>query len=295
MVGQNADHPRRPRCLTARAVRDRKTPRRADCQPEKFAPSACQGPWQSDILAQRSRRQMHFGPDTIPVRAPVRQTLYLPASAQCKRDVQSRKRRKGERAWKKSGRQCARPRSKLSRIPRPGKLEIRATKPLANGRDLSRAYCRRRGSLPGDQGRCRDGRPLLARQSGGGRHQRHGGAGARQYRGAGIEAGDRGQSRPVSRNSPISTALTSNEPDPGKLADIVCALELWTFGADSGGLSRRRISWWSSADGMGLSRRPVARQSWSVRRRRMRCWWRARPLTASRLSVPVAARPVSPA
>ena len=26
------------------------------------------------------------------------------------------------------------------RYPRPGKLEIRATKPLANGRDLSRAY-----------------------------------------------------------------------------------------------------------------------------------------------------------
>ncbi|MBC7157464.1 MAG: hypothetical protein H5U20_08125, partial [Rhodobacteraceae bacterium] len=25
-------------------------------------------------------------------------------------------------------------------FPRPGKLEIRATKPLANGRDLSRAY-----------------------------------------------------------------------------------------------------------------------------------------------------------
>ena len=24
--------------------------------------------------------------------------------------------------------------------PRPGKLEIRATKPLANGRDLARAY-----------------------------------------------------------------------------------------------------------------------------------------------------------
>ena len=26
------------------------------------------------------------------------------------------------------------------RLPRPGKLEVRATKPLANGRDLSRAY-----------------------------------------------------------------------------------------------------------------------------------------------------------
>ena len=26
------------------------------------------------------------------------------------------------------------------RYPKPGKLEIRATKPLANGRDLSRAY-----------------------------------------------------------------------------------------------------------------------------------------------------------
>ena len=25
-------------------------------------------------------------------------------------------------------------------FPKPGKLEIRATKPLANGRDLSRAY-----------------------------------------------------------------------------------------------------------------------------------------------------------
>ena len=26
------------------------------------------------------------------------------------------------------------------RLPKPGKLEIRATKPLANGRDLARAY-----------------------------------------------------------------------------------------------------------------------------------------------------------
>ena len=26
------------------------------------------------------------------------------------------------------------------RYPRPGKLEVRATKPLANGRDLARAY-----------------------------------------------------------------------------------------------------------------------------------------------------------
>ena len=26
------------------------------------------------------------------------------------------------------------------RFPKPGKLEVRATKPLANGRDLARAY-----------------------------------------------------------------------------------------------------------------------------------------------------------
>ena len=26
------------------------------------------------------------------------------------------------------------------RLPRPGKLEVRATKPMANGRDLARAY-----------------------------------------------------------------------------------------------------------------------------------------------------------
>ena len=31
------------------------------------------------------------------------------------------------------------------RLPRPGKLEIQATKPLANQRDLALAYTRRRG------------------------------------------------------------------------------------------------------------------------------------------------------
>ena len=33
-------------------------------------------------------------------------------------------------------------------FPRPGKLEIRATKPMANGRDLARAYSP--GGLPCD-------------------------------------------------------------------------------------------------------------------------------------------------
>ena len=49
-------------------------------------------------------------------------------------------------------------------FPKPGKLEIRATKPMANQRDLSpRLLARRRRGLPRDQGRSGDGGALHRR------------------------------------------------------------------------------------------------------------------------------------
>ena len=85
------------------------------------------------------------------------------------------------------------------RLPRPGKLAIVATKPLASQRDLALAYSpgrgrrlrshrrrsehRRRGHQPGQPGRRH--------------HQRHGRARPRRHRPAGRQAGDGRQGGPV--------------------------------------------------------------------------------------------------
>ena len=78
------------------------------------------------------------------------------------------------------------------REPRPGKLEIRRTKPLSNQRDLALAYS------PGVAAACEaiadDPEEAAAadrpRQSRRRHHQRHGGARPRRYRPAGRQAGD---------------------------------------------------------------------------------------------------------
>ncbi|RVT82694.1 NADP-dependent malic enzyme [Rhodobacteraceae bacterium CCMM004] len=117
--------------------------------------------------------------------------------------------------------------------PKPGKLEIRATKPLANGRDLARAYS------PGVAAACLE----IARDP----------ATARDYTARGnlvavvsngtavLGLGNIGglASKPVMEGKAVLFKkfadidcfdLELNEPDPAKLADIVCALEP-TFGA----------------------------------------------------------------
>ncbi len=73
-------------------------------------------------------------------------------------------------------------------FPKPGKLEIRATKPMANQRDLSRAYS------PGVAEACLEikadpqtaARYTARGQPRRGGVERHGGARARQHRGAGV-------------------------------------------------------------------------------------------------------------
>ncbi len=119
-------------------------------------------------------------------------------------------------------------------FPRPGKLEIRATKPMANQRDLARAYS------PGVAEACLeikadpvDGGALhRARQSGRGGVERHGRAGPRQHRRAGLEAGDGGQGGPVQevRQHRLLRHRGEREAIRCKLAEIVAALEP-TFGA----------------------------------------------------------------
>ena len=85
------------------------------------------------------------------------------------------------------------------RYPRPGKLEIQATKPLGNQRDLALAYS------PGVAAPClaiaRRSRPRRrlhgTRQSRRGALQRHRRPRPRQYRPAGRQAGDGRQGGPV--------------------------------------------------------------------------------------------------
>ena len=85
------------------------------------------------------------------------------------------------------------------RAPTPGKISIAPTKGLTNQHDLSLAYspgvalrlpCHPRQSAGG-------GGADVTRQSGCRRDERHGGAGARQHRAAGRQAGDGGQGLPV--------------------------------------------------------------------------------------------------
>ncbi|MCF6444014.1 NADP-dependent malic enzyme [Nereida sp. MMG025] len=119
------------------------------------------------------------------------------------------------------------------KFPKPGKLEIRATKPLANGRDLARAYS------PGVAEACIEIKENADT--------------ARDYTSRGnlvavvtngsavLGLGNIGAlaSKPVMEGKAVLFKkfanidcfdIELNEPDPEKLADIVCALEP-TFGA----------------------------------------------------------------
>ncbi|MCT8161545.1 NADP-dependent malic enzyme [Pseudoruegeria sp. SHC-113] len=118
-------------------------------------------------------------------------------------------------------------------FPKPGKLEIRATKPLANGRDLSRAYspgvaeaCVEISQNPADASRYTARGNLVAVVSNGTAVLGLGNIGALA-------------SKPVMEGKAVLFKKFANidcfdieldEKDPEKLADIVCALEP-TFGA----------------------------------------------------------------
>ncbi|WP_226779419.1 NADP-dependent malic enzyme [Oceaniglobus trochenteri] len=118
-------------------------------------------------------------------------------------------------------------------FPKPGKLEIRATKPLANGRDLSRAYS------PGVAEACLEikANPDTARD-----YTSRGNLVAVVSNGTAVLGlGNIGAlaSKPVMEGKAVLFKkfanidcfdIELNENDPEKLADIVCALEP-TFGA----------------------------------------------------------------
>ncbi len=118
-------------------------------------------------------------------------------------------------------------------FPKPGKLEIKATKPMANGRDLARAYspgvaeaCVEIKENPSDAERYTARGNLVAVVSNGTAVLGLGNIGALA-------------SKPVMEGKAVLFKkfagidcfdIEVNEPDPEKLADIVCALEP-TFGA----------------------------------------------------------------
>ena len=118
-------------------------------------------------------------------------------------------------------------------FPKPGKLEIRATKPLANGRDLARAYS------PGVAEACLEikANPDTARD-----YTSRGNLVAVVTNGTAVLGlGNIGAlaSKPVMEGKAVLFKkfanidcfdIELNEADPHKLADIVCALEP-TFGA----------------------------------------------------------------
>ena len=118
-------------------------------------------------------------------------------------------------------------------FPKPGKLEIRATKPLANGRDLSRAYS------PGVAEACLEIKADPATAS---RYTSRGNLVAVVSNGTAVLGlGNIGAlaSKPVMEGKAVLFKkfanidcfdIELNEPDPERLADIVCALEP-TFGA----------------------------------------------------------------
>ncbi len=118
-------------------------------------------------------------------------------------------------------------------FPKPGKLEIRATKPLANGRDLARAYS------PGVAEACLEIKADPATAS---RYTVRGNmVGVVTNGTAVLGLGNIGAlaSKPVMEGKAVLFKkfanidcfdIELNEPDPYKLADIVCALEP-TFGA----------------------------------------------------------------
>jgi malate dehydrogenase (oxaloacetate-decarboxylating)(NADP+) len=118
-------------------------------------------------------------------------------------------------------------------FPKPGKLEIRATKPLANGRDLSRAYS------PGVAEACLE---IKADPSTASRYTSRGNLVAVVSNGTAVLGlGNIGAlaSKPVMEGKAVLFKkfanidcfdIEVNESDPVKLAEIVCALEP-TFGA----------------------------------------------------------------
>ena len=117
--------------------------------------------------------------------------------------------------------------------PKPGKLEIRATKPLANGRDLARAYS------PGVAEACLE---IEADETQAARYTARGNLVAVVSNGTAVlglgNIGARA-SKPVMEGKAVLFKkfagidcfdIELDEPDPERLADIVCALEP-TFGA----------------------------------------------------------------
>jgi len=118
-------------------------------------------------------------------------------------------------------------------FPRPGKLEIRATKPLANGRDLSRAYS------PGVAEACME---IRADPASAARYTARGNLVAVVSNGTAVLGlGNIGAAaaKPVMEGKAVLFKKFANidcfdieldESDPERLADIVCALEP-TFGA----------------------------------------------------------------
>ncbi|MGR3450467.1 MAG: NADP-dependent malic enzyme [Paracoccus sp. (in: a-proteobacteria)] len=118
-------------------------------------------------------------------------------------------------------------------FPRPGKLEIRATKPMANGRDLSRAYS------PGVAEACLE---IKADPRTAARYTSRGNLVAVVSNGTAVLGlGNIGAlaSKPVMEGKAVLFKkfanidcfdIEVNQPDPEKLAEIVCALEP-TFGA----------------------------------------------------------------
>ncbi|MEL7211608.1 MAG: NADP-dependent malic enzyme [Pseudomonadota bacterium] len=118
-------------------------------------------------------------------------------------------------------------------FPKPGKLEIRATKPLANGRDLARAYS------PGVAEACLE---IKSDPSTASRYTARGNQVAVVTNGSAVLGlGNIGAlaSKPVMEGKAVLFKkfadidcfdIEVNEADPERLADIVCALEP-TFGA----------------------------------------------------------------
>jgi malate dehydrogenase (oxaloacetate-decarboxylating)(NADP+) len=118
-------------------------------------------------------------------------------------------------------------------FPKPGKLEVRATKPLANGRDLALAYS------PGVAEACLE---IKADPTTASRYTSRGNLVAVVTNGTAVLGlGNIGAlaSKPVMEGKAVLFKKFANidcfdieldEPDPYKLADIVCALEP-TFGA----------------------------------------------------------------
>ncbi|MFI0394859.1 NADP-dependent malic enzyme [Paracoccus jiaweipingae] len=119
------------------------------------------------------------------------------------------------------------------RLPRPGKLEIQATKPLANGRDLSRAYS------PGVAEACTE---IRANPADAALYTARGNLVAVVSNGTAVLGlGNIGPlaAKPVMEGKAVLFKKFANidcfdleidQPDPEKLADLICALEP-SFGA----------------------------------------------------------------